>query len=197
MKDKIIELLGAGLANVQVANAVGCDESYISQLMLDESVIAQVQALRSEKASAFVQHDGNIDTLEQLALARVAETMQFLKPMEALRAFEKLNSARRKTGINHGLPQAPSQVVSISLPENAQVSFKLSTDNQVIEVEGRSVATLPSSAVGAMLRKHQAQKLLTNMASGAVTLNPKDLPAIPEVVSNANRQRKPPIEDQI
>lgn len=197
MKDKIIELLGCGLSNVQVAQTVGCDESYISQLLADETVVMQVQALRSEKASGYVQHDGNIDSLEMQALARVAETIPFMKPMEALKAFDTLNSARRKTGLNHGIPQAPSQIVTISLPANAEVSFKLSADNQVIEVEGRSVATLPSSAVSALLRKQQAQKLLEKVAAGTLVGLPRAVPMIPEVVSDANRKRKQAIEDLI
>lgn len=197
MQEKIQEMLGAGLTQSQVAHAVGVDESYISQLMTDEEFVRTVQELRSEKASAFIEHDGRIDTMEQAALARISESIPFMKPMDALKTFQTLNSAKRKTGLNHGVQQVPSQIAILNLPENASVVFQLSTDNQVVSVEGRSVATLPSSNVTAMLRKRQAEAQLVKLTNGAAAGAPATLNALPSSIQQANRARRVPIEEQI
>lgn len=197
MKDKILELLGAGLTQVQVSHAVGVDESYISQLMSDEDFVAAVQELRSKKAGDLVEHDGRIDTLEQAALTRISEAIPFMKPMDALKTFHTLNNAKRKTGLNHGVQQTPSQIAVLQLPENATVIFQLSTDNQVVSVAGRSVATLPSANVTSMLRKKQAEEQLVKLTNGAAAGAPASLPALPMVIQEASRSRRVPIEEQI
>ena len=55
VEDKIIELLGRGYSQTVVASAVGCDDSYISQLMAKEEVRNQVATLRLQHVAVHVE----------------------------------------------------------------------------------------------------------------------------------------------
>jgi hypothetical protein len=162
MKEKIVEMLGAGVTPVQVALACGVTEGYISQLLSDPVVEEQVKSLRVHKAAAYVEHDAALDTDEEAARKIVRRHIDnnFLKPMEALKYFQVLNAARRKSD-SHGNTQVPtSTVVQLNLPPAAAVQFKLTVDKQVIEIDGRSMTTMPAQQVTKMLREKKAQEHL-------------------------------------
>lgn len=162
MKDKVIEMLGAGVLQVQVATALGVEESYISQLMAEDGVRDQVAQLRAIKATEYLQHDSAIEDVEAIALERVMK----LIPMEtniirALKVFQVANAAKKKSE-SSVTPQQPSSIVNITLPQQALVEFKMTVDKQVVEVQGRSMATMPSHVLQAKLRDKKAQELLAD-----------------------------------
>lgn len=162
MKDKIIEMLGAGVTPVQVALACGVSESYISQLLADEHVEAQVKALRVEKAAAYVEHDAQLDSDEEVVRRKVRRNIDdgFLKPMELLKHFQVLNAARRKSE-GAGTAQVPtSTIVQLHLPTAAAVQFKMTVDKQVVEIDGRAMTAMPAAQVAKMLREKKAVETL-------------------------------------
>lgn len=162
MKGKIVEMLGAGVSPVQVALACGVSESYISQLLADEDIAQQVKELRVQRASAYVEHDDALDSDEEVARKLVRRNLDtgLLKPMEALKHFQVLNAARRKSD-SHGGAQVPtSTIVNLNLPPAAAVQFKLTTDKQVIEIDGRSMTAMPAQQVTKLLREKKAAEML-------------------------------------
>lgn len=162
VEDRIVELLGAGLAQSVVAESVGVDASYVSQLVAREDIAARVATLRAQKAAEFVEHDTNIHTLEKLALERIGKMLPLTSDvMKLTKVFQVLNGARRS--MDHGIAQqqaTPATVVNITLPPAAQLHFKLTPDRQVIEIEGRSMVPMPSHQVAAQLRAQKAARLL-------------------------------------
>lgn len=147
---------------MQVAMACGVTESYISQLLSDEGIEEQVSTMRVQKAAAYVEHDTALDSDEEVARQLVRRNLDhgFLKPMEALKHFQILNAARRKSD-SHGNAQVPtSTVVQLNLPPSAAVQFKLTMDRQVIEIDGRSMTTMPAQQVTKLLREKKAQEML-------------------------------------
>jgi hypothetical protein len=165
MQDRIIELLGQGVPAAQVALHVGCDPSYVSQILADENNSLRVQELRATHFEAHVAHDKRIDMAEQKALARIESLVDFItKPSEAARVFSLLNQAKRQT-LEAGNSQAmPSTIVNLQLPDAARISFTVTADRQVIEVEGRSMVTMPAKNVAAQLEQRNATRLLTQRA---------------------------------
>lgn len=162
MKDKIIEMLGKGITPTQVASAVGCDDSYISQLMSDEIIFAQVMQLKAEHFSKFVDQDSRLDAAESAALDKVATLAQFItKPSEAVRVYAVLNAAKRRTTDSVSNAQAVALTVALDLPEAARVRFTVTNDKQVIEIEGRSMTTMPARSLAARLEQRNAARLLT------------------------------------
>ncbi len=174
MEDRIIELLGSGVPPSVVATTVGCDPSYISQLMDREEVAARVAELRAEKAAEHIQHDENIHDLEKMALERIGKLLPMQTDlMKVTKVFQVLNSAKKSS--DHGVlgnSNAPGTIVTLELPAAAHVTFKLTPDKQVVEVQGRSMVPMPSHMVAAKLREKKAQELLDHS---------KDVPLLPTV----------------
>ncbi len=165
MREKIIEMLGKGIPAAQVASAVGCDDSYISQLLSEPHVADQVIALKATHFSAYVEQDQKLDDAEALALEKVASLVPFItRPAEAVRVYGVLNAAKRRTVDAASQAQAVAQTVQLDLPEASRVRFTLTADRQVIEIEGRSMTTMPAKTLAAQLEQRQAARLLNAAA---------------------------------
>ncbi len=176
MKERIIEMLGQGLSATQVANAVGCDDSYISQLLADEVVSEQVQALRAENFSKYVELDKKVDLAEAEALSKLTTLAQFItKPTEAARVYSILNQAKRRTVDQVNQQHAVAQTVALDLPEAARVRFTITSDKQVIEIEGRSMTTLPSKNLAARLEQRNATRLLDMVIPNVIGIGQETL----------------------
>lgn len=162
MKERIIEMLGRGIPATQVAAAVGCDDSYVSQLLGEEGVEARVAALRAEHFAKYAAQDDEVDKLEQEALAQVKKLIPFItKPAEAVRVYGVLNAAKRRTADAVSNSQAVAQTVALDLPAATRVRFTVTPDRQVIEIEGRSMATMPAKSLAATLEQRRAERHLT------------------------------------
>lgn len=194
MKDKIIEMLGRGVPSTAVASAVGCDPSYISQLMADEEVSLRVQQLRAEHFSEYVELDKNIDDAETAALQRLQSLVPFItKPTEAARVFSILNSAKRRTSDESKAPSAPAQTVVIDLPAAARVAVTMTIDKQVIEVQGRSMATMPAKSLAAQLEQRNANRLLNAQVPNQLLMNGSQQ-QIAEAVLRTSKATTPLVE---
>lgn len=172
MRDRIIEMLGKGIPATQVASAVGCEDSYISQLLSEENILEQVTQLKAEHFSKYVRQDQLVDDAEALALEKMTNLLQYVtKPTEAARVFAVLNAAKRRTvdTINSAVPLAAT--VMLDLPEAARVRFTITQDKQVIEIEGRSMTTMPASSIAARLEQRTAARLLTTDVPTTLPLN--------------------------
>jgi non-ribosomal peptide synthetase component F len=144
--------------------ATGVSEGYVSQLLSDETVAAAVTERRAVTAAKFIEHDERLDSDEEVARKLVRRNLDngILRPMEALRHFQVLNAARRQSqGAQTQVPL--STIVALQLPPSARVEFKLTVDKQVVEVDGRSMATMPASHVQKLLRNKKAQEDLTDV----------------------------------
>jgi transcriptional regulator with XRE-family HTH domain len=163
MKEQIISLLGEGLSTTQVATAVGCDPSYVSQILNDEASHQEVMALRAENFAKYVTHDNNIVSAEEAALKKVQDLVGFIsKPSEAAKVFGILNAAKKRTQESAQNATAPATIVNITLPQQAAVAFTVNTEKQVVEIEGRNMATLPAKNLVQRLQQKQAAALLDN-----------------------------------
>lgn len=154
-KNQIKELLGTGLSNEIVATAIGCDPSYISQLMADEHFAGEVVALRTKALTEYNRRDGDINELEDITLEKLKEVLPTLyKPADVLRAFNVINNAKRR-----GVPATQNitvnnQVVNLVLPPILVRQFVTDSRNEVVEVDGQTLVTMPSSS----LLKHLAER---------------------------------------
>jgi C-terminal processing protease CtpA/Prc len=148
MKDRIKELLGAGLLPSVVSSAVGCSESYVSQLLSQESFAAEVQELRLLALTAQKERDANYDTLEDKLLARLGDTIDTLvRPREIASILQTVNNAKRRSHPAELGATAATTIVNLSLPNIVAAKFTVNGANQVMEIEGRSIATMPAKAV--------------------------------------------------
>ena len=176
MKDKILALLGLGLPNNVVASAVGVSDSYVSQLMGVEDFARQVQELRLKNLTEIAARDKKWDSLEDRFLQKLEDLLPmggFSRPMEILKALQVLNAAKRRASPQE-LPAAASYtVVPLILPIVMAPKLSVNSQGQVIEVEGRVLATMPAAVVNKKLEalrgggKDSDQKLLEADAAKA------------------------------
>lgn len=162
MKERIIEMLGNGVSATAVAAALGVTDGYVSQVLNEEGVTEKVQELRAAKYAAFAQEDDDLNKAEAAALRRVNQLLPLMtKPTDAARVFSILNAAKRKVGSVESAAPVGATIIQIALPEAAKVSFTLSSDRQVVEVEDRSLITMPAKNLAARLEQRNASRLLS------------------------------------
>ena len=172
MREKIIEMLGKGIPAAQVASAVGCDDSYISQLLSEQGVEDTVKHLRADHFSAYIELDKKVDDAEEEALQKVASLIPYItRPLEAVRVYDVLNAAKRRAMATIGSGQAVAQTVILDLPEASRVRFTITHDKQVIEVEGRSMTTMPAKSLAIQLEQRNAARLLNAPVPSGLSFN--------------------------
>lgn len=146
MKARIIALLGNGVSNAIAASAVGCTESYISQLASDPEIADEIATLRFNNLQAASLRDKEVDTLEDSLLVKLKEVLPLMmRPGEILKAFAVVNAAKRRGASAPEQTHIANQVIHLMLPKHTTVSFQLSAVKEIIEVEGRALVTMPSS----------------------------------------------------
>ncbi len=165
IKERILDLLGSGVTQVQVAAACGIDESYISQLMEDEDFRQQVLDKRASRVIEHKETDDTIDRIEKKSLEKLEKLIQFeTNIMRVLRVFQAANAAKKKTESNVPATGTAGTVVNISVPMTAVVQFKMTPDAQVVEVGDRSMVTMPAQVVNKKLQERKAERLLASDA---------------------------------
>jgi len=148
--EKIKELLGNGLSNEVVATAVGVHPSYISQLMADEDFSAEVVSLRTKQLTAATSRDRSWDGVEDKLLDKLSEVVDMgmiYKPTEVLRALAIVNNAKRRGVSQQQAMVVNQQIVTLVLPEVVVKSFSRNSVNEVVEVDGQTLVTMPASTL--------------------------------------------------
>lgn len=160
---QIKELLGSGLSAEVVSSAVGCDPSYISQLLSEESFASEVAAKRTLSLTAHSRRDASIDSIEDTLLGKLEEAVVagvFYKPRDLLMATSVVNRMIRR-----GTPAATSgvvvnTVVQLSLPASVVKKYTVNRVGEVVAVEGQTMVTMP------------AHRLLQQLASPSLAPSP-------------------------
>lgn len=165
MKDKGKELLGAGLEPVVVASALGVTQSLVSQWLSDENFAADVQKLKLVNFTAATARDRKWNSLEDSLLEKLESLLPFLtNPHIVLQALRTVNGATRRSAPKEQEPIANQTHVHLHMPQLIAAKFVVNPQNQVIEVDGRSMATMPASTVvkmaEAQTQKAEEQKRL-------------------------------------
>lgn len=156
MRDKLKELLGRGISGAVAASAVGCSESYVSQLLAEAEFAAEVSALKLLHVTKDTQRNDKIDNLKDKLLDQLEKAAQFAyKPGEVLTAAKALQalSTTRSGNETAAAQQVQSQIVQVVLPTVTAASFTRNSLNEVVEVNGRSMATLTPAALKTIINQ--------------------------------------------
>ncbi len=153
---RALALLGAGCKPVQVAEATGLSESYISQLMSDAEFSAEVSKQRFDKINKHNIRDEAYDTLEDAAIERLADALPFAtKPLEIMRITQFLNSAKRRgQGTSEGIAST-AVTVQLLMPTTIVQKFTTNINNQVIAAGTQTLETVQSHALLAAAKQKQ------------------------------------------
>lgn len=148
-RDKIIGYAAKNVNPGIIASSCGVTPAYVSQLLEDPTIREEIALLKSGKLEVALEADDNLEKLESKALQMVNSKLPFVRTaMEAVKIAQTLNGMKRKadTG-NQDSDVLAAQQVTITVPRGAALHFRTNESNQVIEVEGRAMAPLPSKAL--------------------------------------------------
>lgn len=155
-KEQVKQLLGSGLTAETVASAVGCEPSYISQLLGEDAFAAEVSNLRAQALMANTARDTTIGSIEAKLLKRLETAVDeglFFKPRDVLAAVVQVNRMQRRGASAPTTLHQQNNIVTLQLPAAAAPLFKISNAGEVVEVDGQTLVTMP------------ARSLLTNLAT--------------------------------
>lgn len=148
--DRIKELLGTGLGPEVVATAVGCNQSYVSQLMGDPDFAAEVIELRSIALTAASARDRKADSIEDKLLDRLNDLVDggaIYKVQDVLLATRVANSLKRRGVPAHESLTINQTVVNLTLPGAVVSRFRMNANNEVVEADGQTLVTMSSASL--------------------------------------------------
>jgi hypothetical protein len=190
LQDRVKELLGKGLSGSVVASALGCDPSYVAQLMSEDEFRAAVTNMRAQGAETALKRDSKWDGLEDQMLDKLTMLVPMVTRVSDLARIAQIaNNAKRtaKELANSNDTAAPT--VTLVLPEAATVRFITNHSAQVVEVEGRSMAALPTKHLQTVMDERKKERLQLVHTPNTVI----DVPA----VQQAERKKVLSILEQI
>lgn len=168
-KEQIRELLKSNCAPSDVALAVGCEPSYVSQLMQDQDFASEVAVARVKILQEQTGRDGKYDSLEDRLLngleMKLDQGVSFLKIETILRAIQTVNQAKRRGAPVGGPSTVVNNVINLNLPAHTVREFQVSGENEVIAVGTQNLVSMAAPQVLNRL----------NGGTGVETLNKKQL----------------------
>ena len=155
--DRALALLGQGLPAVQVAAAVGCTESYISQLISQPEFAASLASLRYEALQSATARDSKYDAIEDRLLAQLDRSVAMLvKPMEITRVLSIINAAKRRgCAAPIDATTQPSTQVTLILSQHSVKNFTVNTNNQVVSSGTQNLITATLGAVDSLAKEQK------------------------------------------
>lgn len=154
--DQVKKLLGSGLQAETVASAVGCEPSYISQLLGNEIFAQEVSELRAQSLMANTARDNTIGAIETKLLDNLSQLIDeraFFKPRDVLYAASVVNRMVRRGASAPTSIHMQQTVVTLNLPAAAASRFITSPKGEVLEVDGQTLVTMPARTLLSTLTK--------------------------------------------
>lgn len=159
VRDKIIGYLAAGVSQTVAAEAAGVTDGYVSQLLEQDGVREEIASKKSKKLERHIEVDTTIEEVEKDALKVVAAKVKFSNAREAAQIFSIMNAARKKADLGaNGNSAGSVDTVVFVLPKAAKTMIQINSDNQIIEVDGRTTAPLPSKVLPQLQKRLEQQK---------------------------------------
>lgn len=160
---RILEMLGNGLAPNVVASALGVTDSYVSQLIGEESFSQQVAALRFTRLQEATSRDKRYDSLEDKLLEKMEDLLPMMyKPMEVLRALTLVNAAKRRGADAPDNTVIHNTVVQLTLPQVITQQFVKDIKGQVVAVGEQELITIDATQLTSKLKE------MKNVSTGQV-----------------------------
>lgn len=162
MQDKILELLARGLSGAEVSRAIGCDESYISQLKKDPDFQVKLVEAQASRTQEYVDIDNKYDKVEKAAVDRLFEVVStkilFLPHKELMGIAKFANEAKRRHGVlapTTGAGVTHQIIINLPTANIPALEVVKSSNNEVLSVAGKSLLPMQSSQ---LLKTHKLAK---------------------------------------
>jgi hypothetical protein len=170
-QERVLEMLGNGLAPSVCASALGLSESTISQYMSEEAFARAVTERRFINLQAATSRDKSYDDIEDALIDKMRDLLPMMyKPMEVLRAITVINAAKRRGAAAPDNTVIHQTVVQLTLPAIVQSRFIKNINNQVIEAGEQQLVTIPAKHLTDKLKQYNTSETNYEHIAGAVTV---------------------------
>lgn len=167
-EERALKLLGTGVSAEQVAAALGVTPARISQLLADETFASKVADLKYSNLLSQSERDVRADTIEDKLLTKIENLLPLMmRPMEAVKAYQVVNGAKRRG--SQGLQGATAnlQVVQIAMPTQIVQKFVTNIQNQVIQAGDQQLLTIQSGTLLKNIQTEQPEVVQSLQASNS------------------------------
>ena len=156
IEDRAATLLGSGIAPVTVAASLGISPARISQLLSDDAFAARVAELRYNNLAKHNARDDVTDRLEDKVLEQLEEALPMIhRPMELVKAYQVLNSAKRR---GSAAPEAiieKQSIVQLVVPIQILNKFQVNAQGQAVTVGSQDLLTIQSGALDNLVKEKE------------------------------------------
>lgn len=174
---RIMKLLGTGLLPVEVARAVGVDDSYVSQLQKEPSFVQQVNELVTKTFAEQSEIDENYIAIEKSLSKKLKQSAEMMYNTDLiLRTLKFANEAKRKMapGLVNNNGQGPGNEtiinhVTLILPTSVSREFILNPNNEIVGIAGEDLTTLPSANINKLVTQNRNE--LKSLPTPKIKLN--------------------------
>lgn len=159
MQEKILNLLGQGFPAGVVASSVGCEASYVSQLISLDWFAQLVQEKKFAHLQKHTAIDAKYDSIEEKLLEKLEKTLPLIiRPGDITKTLQTINGAKRR-GVQSTDPATLTQnIVQLTLPNVIIQKFVSNAHNQIVEVQDdtgqqRTLVTVTSGSLERLSRE--------------------------------------------
>lgn len=148
-KEQIIALAESGIAHSLIAKRTGVSESYISQVLSEDSIRTKTIQAQLAVLDERTARDAKYDAIEDALLEKTSEIVPNLyKPQDIIKVLMMINKAERRGASSQQLAELANSrqdsVVPLELPERIRTKIIKSHTKEVISVNGRGLITKDS-----------------------------------------------------
>lgn len=156
----IIKFAGRGFKQVEIAKAVGVEESYVSQVLSTPEYAALVEQFAVAQSEENEKFDEKLDKTEATALDIVARKLNMATNLrDALNAATRLNAMKRRRDTAPATRAPQAQIVPLMLPQIAIVNYVANAQAEIVEVEGRTMLSASPSSLEALAKQVLGREL--------------------------------------
>lgn len=153
-KRKVAAYLAKGVAESAIADAVGCDISYVSQLKHDNEIQELIKEYESELTAKEAEFDSLLFDAKHQALTQIKKMLPFADMNKSLAAFRILDAAHSvKSDKQAG---GVSVNVTLTLPASVVPTYVIDNRSQIVEVEGRTMVSATPKTLDMILEARAA-----------------------------------------
>lgn len=151
-KSMILSLAEAGVPNKDIALRARVSESYVSQVLSEESYRRKVIESKLAVLDERTRRDAKYDELEDKLIEKMNKSVSMLsKPRDIMNALIAINKAERRGASSAEIAEfareSDSTVVVLDIPERASIRVTKSRTGEVVAINDRNLITMDSRKV--------------------------------------------------
>lgn len=193
IRDRLINFLATGMTQEEAARTVGCDPSYVSQLLSTDDFVQDLDQAKKQlvKDAQAEEQEARMNKLEDVLVNSLMQNAPFASFSEVTKAMEMLIRAKTAKAMREGKIQGPvfqqNNFINLSLPQAAAPEIVLNTQKEIIAVGEKTLAPMPAKGVKNLFtileeKKKKAAEQATQAFLDAQNNRTKNAPVVYEAV---------------